>query len=155
MPLFKKKKKFTRLATRLISSLLSCASLQIKTYHTKGNSITGLAKALAQGVDALPPSKPQPRASACSHLSVWSVNTPSSHGVSKGCIAFKSNSSATALAPRSTPLPQWKGKISVWKVGHRARILRKWDRTATYFQEHTVRCWKHYQEEKLFSLKDC
>lgn len=45
------------LFTNLVRSLLSRASLHLKTYHAKGNSIMWLVKALVQGVDALPPSK--------------------------------------------------------------------------------------------------
>lgn len=56
----------TRLATKSFNSLLACTSLQLETYHTKGNNIIWLAKALVQGVDALPPSKQQPPASALS-----------------------------------------------------------------------------------------
>lgn len=81
MPLLKKTEKTnTRLTTNLFSSLLACASLQLETYHTKGNNIIWLAKALAQGVGALSPKKLQPPASALSCLSVR-MDSPSSRGV--------------------------------------------------------------------------
>lgn len=87
-------------ATNFISSLLSCSSLQLETYHPKRDSIIQLTKAPVQGVDVLPLGKPWPQASALSLAR--SVDAPSSHGVSQGCIACMFISSTTALAPRST-----------------------------------------------------
>lgn len=128
-------------------------------YHTNGNSTTWLTKALVQGwMLCLPTNSQESLPRLIFQSGMW-ILLPAmgSHKVALSA-CFIALLLLWLLEVQITPLlwhPWWKGKISVWRVGRRARKLRKWDRTGTYFQEHTVSCWRHCQEEKLFSLRDC